>query len=235
MLLNFDIKSLSFDDSWQDSFTSRLEEILRGWSVEINALTHATGMSKQEIVDFLDSRGIEHSGSKNSYDAVYALKEWYLKKMRRYLRNGLSQEFEPGCPDEILFIQFCDNYRKVGHRDVKSWGDIDEFRLLQDFEAKCLDDFFPIFRIEPRETGGLLDRVHRCFLFHLRLKKPPKHNECQVRTIISIILCNRYHIFTAEADSQVDTTDYKAHMPDIFMFNPPRSASRLVSASLAKA
>ena len=222
--MSFDIEGLSFDDRWLDNFTIRLDDIRRGWFVNISALAYAAGMSHQEIVDFLNSKGIEHSRGKTNYDAVEALKDWYLKKMRRYVRNAIAQDWEPGSSDEILFLQFCNEYRRIGHNDVRSWDDIDEFRLLQDFEAKCLG-VFPALSFELRGVNSILDKVHRSFLFHLRIKKPPKHNECRVRTILSIILCNRYHIFSAEADSFVYTTDSKAYAPDIFKLNTPRSTA----------
>ncbi len=203
-------------------------------SVSLRSLTRVTGMSYQELDDFLSSKGIGQNGLKTTYAAIVELKEWYLRKVQRYVRNGLAHKYQPGSPDAILFMQFCEEYRRFGHWEVRSWDDIDEFRLLQDFEAECLDDY-PIFSIISREPASLLDRIHRSFLFRLRLKKTSNHNECRVRTILSIILCNRYHIFTAEADSNVDTTDFKAMWPDIFMYYPPRSASRHVFASLAKA
>jgi hypothetical protein len=234
MLSNLAIDNLAFDDKWMDNHSILFEDIRKGWFVSINALAYATGMSDQEIIDFLDSKGIEHIGGTTTYNAVVELKDWYLKRMRRYLRNGLAHNLELGSADEFIFLQFGEEYRKVGHQEVMSWDDIDEFRLLQDFEARCLSDFFDVFSIEPRGTCYLLDRIHRSFLFHLRFKKSPKHNECRVRTILSIILCNRYHIFTAEADSNVDTTDYKASKPNIVMFNPPRSTSRHFFASRAK-
>ena len=42
------------------------------------------------------------------------------------------------------------------------------------------------------------------------------------------------HIFTAEADSNVDATDNRALLPDNFKLNLPRSASRHVFASWQK-
>lgn len=233
MIMTFNIENLSFNDDWFDSFALRLEDIRSSWSIDLHSLAYAAGMSYQEIVDFLDAKGIEHYRGKTSYEAVKALKEWYLKKMRRYVRNGLAHNLETGSVDEILFLQFCDGYRKPCHNDVRSWDDIDEFRLLQDFEAKCLSAF-PALSLDFLGARSLLDRVQRSFLFHLRLKKTPKHNECRARTILSIILCNRYHIFTAEADSNVDATDNRALLPDNFKLNLPRSASRHVFASWQK-
>ena len=227
MIKSFHIEGLSFDNIWIDSLRISLEEIYRGWTVNVNALAYAAGMSQQEILNFLDKKGIEHSEGKTSYDAVDALKAWYLRKMRRYIRNGLTQDLEPGSADEMLFLQFCDEYRMPGHKDVRSWDDIDEFRLLQDFEAKCLN-LFPPVEFKQLGSNSILERIPHSFLFHLRFKKTPKHNECRVRTILSIILCNRYHIFTAEADSNADATDYKACSPDKFKLNLPRSAYRLV-------
>ena len=198
-----------------------------------DSVCDATGMDHSELIEFLDSKQIAHSEFGIDFDAIDSLNEWYLKKMRRYLRNALAYDFEPGSTDEIVFYEFCREYSKFGHQEVKSWNDIDEERLLEDFVSKCLSDSYDSSS-NYKSKHFLLDQIHRSYLFHLRLKKPFKTLYCQVKTILSFILCNRYHIFTGEADSNVDTTDTKAIWPTIFQFNPPRSAARHVFASLAK-
>lgn len=230
MLTSLNIESLV--RSILDMSTVVAEDYREYLPVRTHALAWATGMTDKEVLDYLDLKGIVYFEDRTSYDAVKLLKNWYLKKMRRYVRNSLAQGLEPGSLDDILFHQFCEEYRKHGHTKVKSWDDIDEYRLLFDFETKCLSfSDCPFFVTEARETYSLLGRIHRSFLFHLRFNRIPKHNPYRVKSILSIILCNRYHIFTAEADSNVDTTDYKGINPDIFKFNPPRSASRHVFAS----
>ena len=77
MIMTFNIENLSFNDDWFDSFALRLEDIRRSWSIDLHSLAYAAGMSYQEIVDFLDAKGIEHYRGKTSYEAVKALKEWY--------------------------------------------------------------------------------------------------------------------------------------------------------------
>ena len=208
-------------------------EPIRPLSLDYDSICRATGMEYTELIAFLDSRKIAHSEFGIDFSALDALKEWYLKKMRRYLRNALAHGLEPGNAEEVVFYEFCREYSKFGHQEVKSWNDIDEERLLEDFVSKCLTDSFDSSRIY-NSKHFLLDQIHRSYLFHLRLKKPFKTIYCRVNTILSIILCNRYHIFTAEADSNVDATDYRAFVPDIFKFNLPRSASRHVFASWQK-
>lgn len=218
----FNLYSTDLLDSLVDQVVP-LIDVRRQMSVSIHSLVRATGMNYLELNDFLNSNNIEHVGFATSYDAIDALKDWYLKRMRRYLRNGLAYEFEPGSIDEILFLRFCVAYRKFGHYEVTSWDDIDEFRLLHDFENSCLNEDLPFFTIEPKGNETLLSRIHRSFLFYLRLKKSPKHNPYQARTILSIILCNRYHIFTGEADSNTGYTLNRANGPCKLRINPPRS------------
>lgn len=208
-------------------------EPIRPLSLDYDSICRATGMEYTELIAFLDSRKIAHSEFGIDFSALDALKEWYLKKMRRYLRNALAHGLEPGSAEEVVFYEFCREYSKYGHQEVKSWNDIDEDRLLEDFVSKCLTDSFDCSR-NHNSKHFLLDQIHRSYLFHLRLKKPFKTIYCRVNTILSFILCNRYHIFTSEADSNVDTTDTTASRPVIFQFNPPRSAARHVFASLAK-
>lgn len=200
------------------------------FTINIHAVRRATGMSYREIKSFLDSKGLSYSGNRITYDALPELKEWYLKKMRRYVRNALVHGLEPGSEEEFLFLEFCNNYHKLGHQDVKSWDDIDEFRLLQDFEVKCLDTNH-LFDYDYWRDSSLLGRIHRSFLFHLRLRKAPKYKSVLSNTYISFILCNRYHIFTGEADSNAVISDEKAAAPCHLRINPPRRTAPYVLAS----
>lgn len=200
------------------------------FTINIHAVRRATGMSYREIKSFLDSKGLSYSGNRITYDALPELKEWYLKKMRRYVRNALVHGLEPGSEEEFLFLEFCNNYHKLGHQDVKSWDDIDEFRILQDFEAKCLDTNH-LFDYDYWRDSSLLGRIHRSFLFHLRLRKAPKYKSVLSNTYISFILCNRYHIFTGEADSNAVISDEKAAAPCHLRINLPRTTAPYVLAS----
>ena len=200
------------------------------FTINIHAVRRATGMSYREIKSFLDSKGLSYSGNRITYDALPELKEWYLKKMRRYVRNALVHGLEPGSEEEFLFLEFCNNYHKLGHQDVKSWDDIDEFRLLQDFEAKCLDTNH-LFDYDYWRDSSLLGRIHRSFLFHLRLRKAPKYKSFLSNTYISFILCNRYHIFTGEADSNAVISNEKAAAPCHLRINLPRRTAPYVLAS----
>lgn len=200
------------------------------FTINIHAVRRATGMSYREIKSFLDSKGLSYSGNRITYDALPELKEWYLKKMRRYVRNALAHGLEPWSEDEFLFLEFCNNYHKFGHHDVNSWDDIDEFLLLQDFEAKCLDANH-LFDYDYWRDSSLLGRIHRSFLFHLRLRKAPKYKSVLSNTYISFILCNRYHIFTGEADSNAVISDEKAAAPCHLRINLPRRTAPYVLAS----
>lgn len=197
------------------------------------SVLQATGMTTDELDSFLDARGIRHSRTRISAQAIDELKEWYVGKMRRYVRNAVALKLEAGSDEDILFHEFCSKYHKSGHRDIRTWDDIDETKLLLDFEAACWGLYLPILPADHK--GDLLNRIQRCYLFHLILKPTTKHCLYQFKTILSIILCNRYHIFTAEADLNADTTDHKAYLPYKSKFNLPWSASRHVFASLAKA
>ena len=195
-----------------------------------SAVVRATGMIYAELDEFLKTKGFAHQGSRISTKAIPELKKWYVGKMRRYVRNALALTLAPDSEDGILFFQFCSRYLKHGHRAVKSWDDIDETRLLMDFVDTCYAEHDYAVSIVCKKDD-LLDRVHRCFLFSLRLKKAPKHSYSPAENIISFILSNRYHIFSGEADSNMVVTVHLANTPCLFQFNQPWSASRPVFAS----
>ena len=195
-----------------------------------SAVVRATGMSYAELDEFLKMKGFAHQGSRISTKAIPELKKWYVGKMRRYVRNALALTLAPDSEDGILFFQFCSRYLKHGHRAVKSWDDIDETRLLMDFVDACYAEHDYAVSIVYKKDD-LLDRVHRCFLFSLRIKKVPKHSYSPAENTISFILSNRYHIFSGEADSNMGVTVHLANTPCLFQFNQPWSASRPVFAS----
>ena len=195
-----------------------------------SAVARATGMSYHELETFLSTKGFDHQGSRIRTESIPDLKKWYAGKMRRYVRNALTLRLKPDSEEGILFFQFCSKYLKHGHRAVKSWDDIDERRLLMDFVDACYAENSYVISIEGRKDD-LLHRIHRCFLFSLRLKIAPKHCCVIAETIISFILSNRYHIFSGEADSDMDETAHMANMPCLFQFNQPWSALRPVFAS----
>lgn len=195
-----------------------------------SAVVRATGMSYAELDEFLKMKGFAHQGSRISTKAIPELKRWYVGKMRRYVRNALALTLAPDSEEGILFFQFCSRYLKHGHRAVKSWDDIDETRLLMDFVDACYAEHDYAVSIVCKKDD-LLDRVHRCFLFSLRIKKVPKHSYSPAENTISFILSNRYHIFSGEADSNMGVTVHLANTPCLFQFNQPWSASRPVFAS----
>lgn len=185
------------------------------------AVMLATGMSLVDLNHFLDEKEIIHSEHQMSASAMPELKAWYARKMRRYLRNALSIELGAGSVEETLFFQFCSKYKKAGHIEVNSWYDIDENLLLKDFEDRCYE-FDAIFAHTKVDGDDLLHRIHRCYLFHLRLRKALPKQYIRVNKIISFILCNRYHIFTTEADANADLTTSIAIWLIKKRFNPPR-------------
>ena len=195
-----------------------------------SAVVRATGMSYTELNEFLGTRGLAYTGSRISTKAIPELKKWYVGKMRRYVRNALALTLAPDSEEGLLFFQFCSRYLKHGHRAVKSWDDIDEARLLMDFVDACYAEHDYAVSIVCKKDD-LLDRVHRCFLFSLRIKKVPKHSYSPAENTISFILSNRYHIFSGEADSNMGVTVHLANTPCLFQFNQPWSASRPVFAS----
>ena len=217
---------LNIDTILQAIIEKDLEITSFKWpTLEIDSVVQAMGVNRNELTAFLDSKGICHTQEKIDYNALPDLKKWYLKKMRRYVRNSMLFGLEPGSFDEITFFQFCDKFHKFGHEVVRSWDDIDEVLLLQDFETRCFG--IVSLGIKERYTEGiLLDRVLKSFLFRLRIKKVPAKKLFQNKTIISFILNNRYHIFTSEPDSFAEATNINADMAELLKFNPPRNKDK---------
>lgn len=215
------LERFQLNDDWFSSlFDSIVVKVVEPIGPYKLSVLRATGMTIEELDGFLETRGIHHSSNRISAFAIDELKDWYVGKMRRYVRNAVALDLESGSIDEVLFLEFCSKYKRKGRQEVTSWDDIDEIRLLQDFEDSCYELYFPILPSDYRES--LLNRIHRSFLFHIRLKTTTVFSYCRFSNIISLILCNRYHIFTSEADANADTTNTIARGLIKKWFNPPR-------------
>lgn len=203
-------------------------ECTAGWeesyALNKHSLCRATGMSVRELNQFLDANQIEYSGTWVEYNALTKLEEWYLKKMRRFFRNGITSVVEPGSEEWKLFLQFISTYHKLGRSDVRSWDDIDETRLLRVFVEKCLASDIP-YILEYREEGHLLDKIHHSFLFHLRCNKTPKYISVKPHSFNCFILCNQYQIYPTEEGSTAEINQTMAIMPKTQWLNPPRSTT----------
>lgn len=235
----YNMNSIEFDvdkliDSIVGSYVYRSPNIVNSlegtFVISIYAVCRATGMSFLEVKSFLNANGLRYSASRIGYDALRELKKWHLKKMRRYVRNALAHNLEPGSEESALFIEFCSVYKKIGHTCVRSWEDIDEARLLDDFEEKCLGTFH-VFQTDRSANSGFWDRIFRSFLFHLRFKRTPIYIASLSNNSILFILCNRYHIFTCEPDSDANNTIDKTFGLSYLWFNPPGSGTSDVLAS----
>lgn len=196
---------------WEDSY-----------ALNKHSLCRATGMSIKELNQFLDANQIEYSGTWVDYDALTKLKEWYLKKMRRFFRNGITSVAKPVSEEWQLFLQFISTYHKLGRADVRSWDDIDEVRLLRVFVEKCLASDIP-YILEYREESHLLDKIHHSYLFHLRCKKTPRCISVKPHSFDYYVLCNQYQIYPTEEGSTADKNQTMVIMPMTQWFNPPRS------------
>ena len=185
----------------------------------------ATGMSFSELNKLLTQHGFSADSKYVSPDAMEVLEEWYLKKLKRYVRNGLALDNESA--DQALFVEFCIKYRKIGHDIVLSWRDIDEDRLRQDFRNECEGVISP----EPfvYRKGTLFAAIYSSYLFRLR-SHFSKHTTI-TESIISYIISHRYHIFTSEEGSNADENQTRAMLPIIQWLNPPRSATKYGLAS----
>lgn len=179
----------------------------------IRKVCQATGMSYSELEKFLVSHKYNTDGKYIDHEAMEALEKWYLKKLKRYVRNGLHAE--DGTDDKLLFLEFCNKYKKQGHKTVKSWNDIDEERVLEDFRKECSG----AVAAEPfqDDKSSLFAAIYSSILFHIKLRIA-RHSTLS-NFIISFIISHRYHIFTTEADSNAETTMV---IKDL-LFNLPRS------------
>lgn len=180
----------------------------------IRKVCQATGMSYSELEKFLVSHKYNTDGKYIDHEAMEALEKWYLKKLKRYVRNGLHAE--DGTDDKLLFLEFCKKYKKQGHETVKSWNDIDEERVLEDFRNECTG----AVTAEPfqDEKSSLFAEIYSSILFHIKLRIA-RHSTLS-NFIISFIISHRYHIFTTEADSNNAETTKEINKQ---MLNLPRS------------
>lgn len=178
----------------------------------IRKVCQATGMSYSELERFLDTHKLKTDGKFIDHEAMEALEKWYLKKLKRYVRNGLHAE--DGTDDKLLFLEFCNKYKKQGHKTVKSWNDIDEERVLEDFHNECTG----AVTAEPfqDDKSSLFAEIYSSILFHIKLRIA-RHSTLS-NFIISFIISHRYHIFTTEADSNAVTTKEIKNL----MLNLPR-------------
>lgn len=229
MLLSIDVNKLLSGILAQNNLSMK-EVVCDTMTLSKSVICRVTGMSCQELDHFLDQKGISHFGNRIDYEALQDLKEWYLKKMQRYVRNALAHKVVSGIEEDLLFYEFCEQYHSYGHPDVNSWDDIDEYRLLQDFEEECLETC-SVFVYTDNHNGSLLSRIRRSFLFHLRLKRATKHNVCLSGSSLLFTLSSRYYIFTDEADSNALSPFIKALLPVIQRLNPPRRNAPYVLAS----
>lgn len=176
-------------------------------------ICRATGMSYSELNHFLAKHGYYADGKYIEYEALEALEKWYLKKLKRYLRNGLSAE--EGTEEKVVFAEFCRKYKKADRKAVKSWKDIDEERVLRDFCDECEG----VAPSEPFNDGKqtLFATIYASFLFHTRCRTTKYISLAE--SIISFIISHRYHIFITEDDANVDENIAFRFL----LFNPPRS------------
>ena len=184
-------------------------------------ICRATGMSYSELNHFLAKHGFNADGKSIEYEAMEALEKWYLKKLKRYLRNGFTAK--EGVEEKVVFAEFCKKYKKLDRKTVKSWKDIDEERVLRDFRDECEG----IAPSEPYFDGKqtLFAAIYASFLFHTRCRIT-KHTTLS-ESIISFIISHRYHIFTTEGDSNVDVNIVFSNL----LFILPRSAKTYGLAS----
>ena len=177
-------------------------------------ICRATGMSYSELDHFLAMHGFDADGKTIEYEALEALEKWYLKKLKRYLRNGLSAE--EGTEEGFVFAEFCRKYKKADRKVVKSWKDIDDERVLRDFRNECEG----VAPSEPFHDGKqtLFAAIYVSYLFHTRCRIC-KHTSL-AESIISFIISHRYHIFITEDDSNADENIVFRNL----LLNPPRSA-----------
>jgi len=173
----------------------------------------ASGMSYAELNTFLIKHGFSADGKHIGYEAMEKLEKWYLKKLRRYLRNGLSAE---DGKEKVVFLEFCRKYKKAGRKSVKSWKDIDEERVLQAFRDECEGTAPSEPYYDCRQT--LFAAIYASYLFHTRCRVT--NYSWLSKPIILFIISHRYHIFITESDSNADE---KVEFSDL-LFNPPWNA-----------
>ena len=180
---------------------------------------HVTGMSYTELNAFLESHKFESNGKYISYEALEAIEKWYVKKLKRYVKNALSTDLQS--EDKATFLDFCRKFRKSGIKGVKSWKDIDEDLILAEFRTDC-DGSAPCLSPLFGQDGpkSLLAKIYTSYLFHTRFKAT-KHRRI-VLSLLAFFISHHYHIFTTEADANADATFIVAPVLIKQWFNPPR-------------
>lgn len=180
---------------------------------------HATGMSYNELNAFLEKHRFDSTGKIVSYEAIEVLEKWYVKKLKRYLRNALSSDLES--EEKATFLEFCRRYRKQGIKEVKSWKDIDEELILMEFRANCEGTAPSINSLYDQADAKLLfARIYKSYLFHTRFRAS-KHRHL-VLSVLAFIISHHYHIFTTEADANAEAANTIAVRLIKKWFNPPR-------------
>lgn len=208
------IESEQVINTWiNDSLLNLIHVPICRYRYNKRRICQATGMTYSELENFLDTHNLNTDGKFIDYEAMEALEKWYLKKIKRYVRNGLHAE--DGTDDKLLFLEFCKKYKKQGHNTVKSWNDLDEERILEDFWKECTG----AVAAEPfrNDKSSLFAAIYSSILFHIKYRIA-RHSTLS-NVIISFIISHRYHIFTTEADSNAETTIVIKNQ----MFNLPRS------------
>lgn len=177
------------------------------------------GMSHSELDSFLESRESSTKGKYISYEALVALEKWYIKKLRRYLKNAISSKLES--EERVTFIEFCRKYKKDGIQKVKSWRDIDENLILLEFWAECEgkapNDSTPY---EEDSSKSLFARIYSSFLFHTQYRS--FRHRGVLHLVISFFISHRYHIFTTEGNADADKTNIPIEWMVKQWLNPPR-------------
>ena len=215
----------SIEQQKRKGFLSWIDEWLFTKSIVVplgfnkRMVCHATGMSYNELNAFLEKHRFESTGKIVTYEALEVLEKWYIKKLKRYLRNALSTDLES--EEKATFLEFCRRYRKQGIKEVKSWKDIDEELILMEFRANCEGAAPSINSLyDQADTKLLFARIYKSYLFHTRFRAS-KHRHIAL-SVISFIISHHYHIFTTEADATTEATNTVAIRLIKKWFNPPR-------------
>ncbi len=205
---------LSWFEYWELARTVIVPIHYNKWRV-----CQATGMSHTELDFFLKSRKFSTDGKYITYEALVSLEKWYIKKLRRYLKNALSSKLES--KDKVTFIEFCRRYKKDGTQEVRSWRDIDENLISLEFRAEC-DGQAPYTSVPYEEDCGysLLARIYSSFLFHTQYRS--FRHRSYLHSVLSFLISHRYHIFTTEDNADADNTNIPFEWMVNKCYNPPR-------------
>lgn len=209
-LFRFDIKEIcqkSIERSNRKVVLGRLDESFISYAFAGSVgfckcrVCCATGMSYDEINSFLEKHRFNSTGKAIPYEAIPVLEQWYIKKLKRYLRNSLLVNLTP--EDNATFLEFCHTYRKQGAKIVTSWKDIDEERILKQFR----DDCEGVSHISTSTESGsklLFARILKSCLFHTRCRAA-RHSNSE-HPVLVLIRSHHYHIFITEDAAESDMT-----------------------------